>query len=364
MPDHPYRSLPDRSFWSRSVVRNFAVEAVPNVPTLFLNPHDSFMSAGSCFAANIARYLKTWGYEYVVTERAHPQWPEGRETGFYDAYSACYGNIYTARQMLQLLQRSAGILCPEEEYWVDPAGGLTDPFRPGLIHKARTPLEFRSLTSQHLRAVRAAIDGASVLIFTLGLTEAWVSLDGSVFPACPGTVSGEFDPSRHRFKNFTVAEVVADLGEMIRLAREFNPQLRIILTVSPVPLVATATDKHVLAATTYSKAVLRVAAEECVSMLPDVAYFPAYEIVTGPHHAASPFEADLRSVREPVVTAAMDSFHQVFFGTNPPGPSSDRADPDLLTQGIEGALAAECEEMMADEQLKLGVPVDPRGAVS
>ena len=36
-----------------------------------------------------------------------------------------------------------------------------------------------------------------------------------------------------------------------------TPKLRILLTVSPVPLTATAGDDHVLLATTYSKSVLR-----------------------------------------------------------------------------------------------------------
>ena len=62
------------------------------------------------------------------------------------------------------------------------------------------------------------------MVFTLGLTEAWVSADdGAVFPAAPGTVAGEFDPARHRFVNFTVDEVVADLDGMIEALRAINP---------------------------------------------------------------------------------------------------------------------------------------------
>jgi hypothetical protein len=102
-----------------------------------------------------------------------------------------------------------------------------------------------------------------VFVLTLGLTEAWVSrLDGTVFPACPGTVAGVFDPERHEFKNFTVAVIAEDLDEFVRLLRGINPDVRLIITVSPVPLVATATGGHVLSASTYSKSVLRVAAEE------------------------------------------------------------------------------------------------------
>ena len=60
-----------------------------------------------------------------------------------------------------------------------------------------------------------------------------------------------------------------------------------ILTVSPVPLVATAAGKHVLVATTYSKSVLRVACEEVCQKAADVMYFPSYEIITGNYNRGS-----------------------------------------------------------------------------
>ena len=160
---------------------------------------------------------------------------------------------------------------------------MIDPFRPGLRYPARSDREFDLLTTQHLEAVRAAIGVATVFVFTLGLTEAWESAaDGAVFPACPGTIAGTFSPVKHRFHNFGVEEVREDLRSSIALLRAHNPGVRVILTVSPVPLVATATDEHVLMATTYSKSVLRAAAGEVATREPSVTYFPAFEIVTGP----------------------------------------------------------------------------------
>lgn len=353
MAEHPYRGAPNRSFWSRSVARDFTVESVPDRPGFKLTVQDRFMSAGSCFSANIARYLRGWGYNYVVTEHTHPQWPEGAESGFYDAYSARYGNIYTARQMVQLLERVTGTFHPDEECWTTPEGQVIDPFRPGLNHRASSILEYRALTAQHLRAVRSAIEDSTVLIFTLGLTEAWISLsDGAVFPACPGTVAGEFDPDRHGFVNYTVQDVVLDLHQMIDLVRSIQPHLKIILTVSPVPLVATATTHHVLAATIYSKSVLRVAAQQTTDTHQDISYFPAYEIVTGPHHHDSPFEPDLRTVREPIIAVVMNSFHSAFFQDRVESlPVSATVSKPDFTDMISEAISAQCEEMLADEQL-------------
>jgi len=164
--------------------------------------------------------------------------------------------------MLQLLQRCLGQFHPSEDRWQSP-NGVIDPFRPGLRYPAASNREFDLLTAQHIERTLTGLRQANVFVFTLGLTEAWIStIDGAVFPACPGTVAGSFDPQRHAFKNFSVAEVVADLETFISLLRSINPEVRIILTVSPVPLVATATGRHVLAATLYSKSVLRAAAGE------------------------------------------------------------------------------------------------------
>jgi hypothetical protein len=311
------------------------------------------MSAGSCFAANVRRYVEQWGFEYVVTERPHPSWPEAAETGFYDAYSARYGNVYTARQMVQLLQRTAGEFSPREEFWIAPDGSFVDPLRPGLAHRASSLHELRALTGQHLRAVKRAVENATVFVFTLGLTEAWTSADdGVVFPACPGTIAGEYDPERHRFVNFSYEEVSADLDLMIGLLRAISPAIRVVITVSPVPLVATASGQHVLAATAYSKSVLRVAAEEVVRRRTDVAYFPAYEMVLGPHHRESPFEEDLRTVREPVVAEVMCGFRAAYVDApeDLERPASN-GHGHRLAGVVAEALSDDCEEMFADERV-------------
>jgi hypothetical protein len=353
MTQDPYKSAEDRAFWSRSVARNFVPAITVDTTSIRLGRDDRFMSAGSCFASNVRRYLESWGYDYIVTEDAHPQWPESAETLYYEAFSARYGNVYTARQMVQLLERSLGTFCPSEEYWETPQGEFIDPYRPGLANRAWSLTEFRSLTEQHLAAVRAAVERSTVLVFTLGLTEAWYSADdGAVFPACPGTVSGEFDPDRHKFVNFTADEVTSDLGRMVKILRSINPTIRIVLTVSPVPLVATASGRHVLTATTYSKSVLRVAADQASRNASDVVYFPAYELVLGPQNTSSPFGADLRTVREPVIASVMSGFAATLLGeTSGPAAVATRPASAGVRSLVEDAVEAECEEMMADDQL-------------
>ena len=358
MATSPYSFASDRAFWSRGVARCFEPAALMATPEKILRRGDRVMSAGSCFAANIVPYLEKSGFSYVRTETRHPLLRVPAENFGYDNFSASYGNIYTTRQLLQLLYRALDLWHPKEEAW-EIDGEFIDPFRPGLRYRARSRPEFDLLTRQHLDCVRQAFEEATVFVFTLGLTEAWVSrVDGAVFPACPGTVAGEFDASRHAFHNMSVSEVAADLNEFIREVRKINSALRIVLTVSPVPLVATATGGHVLPATVYSKSVLRVAADEVLRANQDVTYFPAYEIVTGPQAPWEFFEADRRNVSKAAVETVMDALlancEVVDSLTHAVGvPSVHQPTAGPVTQSGQ-ALAqmianVECEEAMADQ---------------
>lgn len=352
MARSPYDIAPDVSFWSRAVARGFEVADLLPPRAALLRPGDRVMSAGSCFAANLVPYLERSGFHYVRAERRHPALAVPAEPLGYDRFSAAYGNIYTARQLLQLLRRATGLWRPAEPMWEEADGTCVDPFRPGLTYRARSPREFALLTRQHLDRVLDALRQASVFVFTLGLTEAWVARqDGAAYPACPGTVAGRFDPARHAFHNFSAAEVAADLREFIHEARLVNPALRVVLTVSPVPLVATATGGHVLPATIYSKSVLRVAAEEAARGADGVTYFPAYEIVTGPQAPEAFFAPDRRSVSEAAVETVMRCFlaHCGADGALPPPPAAPAAATPAASGSLSRMIAeAECEEAMQD----------------
>jgi GSCFA family len=368
---HPYEAMPPRAFWSRSVSAGFDPAGLLKRAVPLVGAGEKVMSAGSCFAAHLVPYLEQHGLTYLRTEYVHPFYRNiPPESLGYGRFSAGYGNVYTARQMLQLLRRSHGRFRPLEDRWHED-GVVVDPFRPGLKYAARSGPEFDALTAQHLAATAAAFQQCGVLIFTLGLTEAWVSKeDGSVFPSCPGTIAGTFDPAKHAFCNFKTGEIIADLNRFIAELRAVNPKVRLILTVSPVPLVATASGNHVLLATIYSKSVLRVAAEEVVRGNSDVTYFPAYEIVTGPQAPERFFEADRRSVNKEAVDLVMYAFLHacgietakpliddegrttpigLTTGTGPDEIAKTPTSPADLASAISARVAAiECEEASAD----------------
>lgn len=306
---HPYMAMPDYAFWNKAVSRAKPGTLDPVTNPLFkITPQDRVATAGSCFAQHISKRLKASGFNYLVTEET-PTDVEMDPNESYD-FSARYGNIYTARQLLQLFDMAFGYFTPVQQAWPLHKGGFCDPFRPRI-----QPGGFASASDvgkarrKHLLAVRQMFKRLDVFVFTLGLTECFESvLDGAVYPMAPGVVGGNFDPATYRFVNFTVDDVVRDMQKFINKLRQINKKARVLLTVSPVPLMATAEDRHVLLSTTYSKAVLRVAAEQVCRSNPDTYYFPSFEIITGPQSEGDYYGEDKRSITENGVDHVMRVF--------------------------------------------------------
>ena len=83
-----------------------------------------------------------------------------------------------------------------------------------------------------------------IFIFTLGLTEAWEDKQsGTIFPSIPGSILGKYDPDNHIFRGFTYEECVNDFNYFLNRLSDLreNKPFKVLLTVSPVPLTATAT---------------------------------------------------------------------------------------------------------------------------
>lgn len=307
----PYADRPPRSFW-RTGVAGQDPGWIDDLyrPRFRIDAKTRLATAGSCFAQHLGRRLRDHGGRVLDVEPAPNGLPDDVARSYgYGVYSARYGNIYTARQLAQLAQEALGRWRPSDIVW-ERSGRFYDALRPGVEPAGLdSPREVRAHRADHLRRVRRLLRRADVFVFTLGLTEAWVHApSGTVYPTAPETIAGTYDPRIHALVNFTAAEVAADLEEFRTVAQSVNPRLRLLLTVSPVPVVATATDAHVLAASVYSKSTLRAAAGQLQDAFDDVDYFPAYELVATPFLRRELFAPNLRSVTEEGLDLVMSHF--------------------------------------------------------
>ncbi|WP_177213029.1 GSCFA domain-containing protein [Celeribacter neptunius] len=289
----------DKTLWPDLFVPKFAIEPETRVAT-----------AGSCFAQRIRQALADQNMPILDVEPAPEALQEdlAREFG-YGLHSARYGNIYTPRQLLELLQDVQTGTVREELIW-QRKGRFFDMLRPNVepdgCASVREVLELRRL---HLARLRGLFETTDVFVFTLGLTEAWLhGPTGRCLPVAPGVIAGEYDPGTYRFHNFSHSELLKDLKAIRATLRQFHKKIKIILTTSPVPITATASGDHVLNASTYTKSTLRSVAGEMAMRFNNVDYFPGYEIVTTWARDGMAYQDNLRSIRPEVVADVMAVF--------------------------------------------------------
>ena len=307
---HPYETLDKNSFWATAVASHnmFDIGGLWD-PKFRVTRNHRVATFGSCFAQHFGRALDARGFNWLITEQAPAGLSEENARKFnYGVFTARTGNIYTVSLLKQWVGWAAGGAVPDEIWEKD--GRYYDPFRPNI-----EPGGFASATEvtqsrqMAIEAFAKAISSANIFVFTLGLTESWFNKQrGYEYPMCPGTVAGDFDTGKHQFVNQSYSFIRKTLIEAIAGIRKINPKIRILLTVSPVPLTATMSGNHVLVATMESKSILRAAAGNVARKFAFVDYFPSYEIINGTPFRGTFFEANMRSVNRAGVEHVMSSF--------------------------------------------------------
>lgn len=248
-----------------------------------LPPNPRIATMGSCFAIELAKWLKRNGFRYVESPNAH----DG---------SGPWGKVYNTVSMLQLLDTAwhGG-----EPAWVVGDRWL-DPYRKWVTYP-------NAATYEHGRATLASetdwvLRNSDLLILTLGLSEVWGRAPYDVFYQVPP--ESIYDPARHSFWSLTAYDNELNLGGITECLSQY-PDLEVLFTLSPVPLRATFRDMDVYQANSESKASLREALARS-----GVPYFPAYELVfTRP---VGPFIADGRHVKPNVIASVMESFAETY----------------------------------------------------
>jgi hypothetical protein len=149
-----------------------------------------------------------------------------------------------------------------------------------------------------------------------------------------------------------VADVVADLERVVALVAARNAKAKVLLTVSPVGLAATAEARSVMVSTVASKSILRAAADELVRSHAHVDYFPSFEIVTGAWARGRFWAEGLREVSASGVEAVMAAF----MASRLPDLAQAPRTPLVTSPAVGGdpaaafaaALDAECDERFLD----------------
>jgi hypothetical protein len=251
----------------------------------------SFFTAGSCFARNVERALYTLG-ENVLSWR--PGLGIGNE--YFHRYNT-FSIINDFENALQGKFTEDLLVQIKNNSWIDYSAF-------GVAETKEKLKEARDKVIQ----VHGNVKSADVLILTLGLVEAWYDLKTERYLNITPSNSLHSHAERYELRITDYTENLAALVNFRSfLMAHTNPELKIIVTVSPVPFNATFSGEDVVVANMYSKSTLRSVAQAFSEQFDNVAYFPSYELVTlsAPDKAWLP---DFRHVRPDFVDGIMKKF--------------------------------------------------------
>lgn len=232
-------------------------------PSFRIEPSDRVFVMGSCFAEEIRLALGSRGFN--VTD-------------------AGLGNKYNTFSMMQTVAWAL-----DGGYGRDLVVQLDD----GLWFDGhRYPFDRHERSQQavsiHQRALNQAaeiIPACDVIVLTLGLVEVWRdNTTNTWLNGTPPRCLLRSFPGRFAVAQTTHAQNLDALLNLFRRLIGANPSVRIVCSVSPVPLMATFFGPDVIVSNMYSKSTLRSVVAEAVQLearrgTTSIDYFPSYEMV-------------------------------------------------------------------------------------
>ena len=268
----------------------------------FINKATKIVSMGSCFAIEIAKWLQSNSFNYLTSDSS----PVTSEGLF--ASSAGWGTIFNTPSAFQTIKWAFN---PEDRPKV--IYQLGDKYLDPLIEEfSLTESQIQNydkIVGDIISDSNRVLKNADVLILTIGLNEVFRLLPTKYyFHRTPW----EFNPAYFKAEDLSVEENINYLLSAIDLLRQHNPSIKIIVSVSPVPLIRSFhKNRHVAESTSISKAILRLAVDEVVNSRSDVYYFGSFETVMYPGQSIS-MKCDERHVRFGTVDKIMNTFVQSF----------------------------------------------------
>src|SRR3546814_4480546 len=109
------------------------------------------------------------------------------------------------------------------------------------------------LLRRNLDVLARNVASSDLVVLTLGLVETWFDTRTGV--VYNGLNVAAVKDLRHQtgFFSATVDQVVSVLSDALEALKKRNPDVKVVITVSPVPMGQAFTDSDVFAANTYSK---------------------------------------------------------------------------------------------------------------
>lgn len=295
--------------WANDVER-FAEAplSITHEPKFTIDPNANFFCIGSCFARNVEEYLIYNGVKVssrrlrAVKEESPTRCPNGLV------------NKFTTASMLNELRWAANPPKDLDILFTRASETTVDDLQlhPGIksVPLERARERRRDLIENYFQQAFHA----DVVVLTLGLDEAWFDAESGIhLNATPSMWACRRSPSRYFLDVLDSNENLSALHEIRSILKTKNSNVKIIVTVSPVPLGHSSSVRDVAVASSRSKAALRSAAQSFADAYDDVDYFPSYEMVMfAPRSLA--FDPDCLHVSDLTVGSVIRNFIKLYMG--------------------------------------------------
>ncbi len=305
-------------------------------PTFGLSATDTIFTMGSCFARNIEEHLARLGCRIPMMDFRIPieEWA-GRPAGVLNKFTppAFRESLeWTAR----VHDRDGTVIADDclpfmfevgEDKYLDLDILYTPP-----VSKARS-IERR----QQMYDVFSSVFSAQCFVMTPGYIETWVDTRTGLHAAGVLKLKSFLrNLGRFKFEVRSYQACLDDLLKSIDIVRDRNPDVKVLVTTSPVPLAVTFTGQDIRIANSYSKSVLRAVCGALPMLRSNVDYFPSYESAMF-SSAAKVWADDNIHVHPSFVTKIAAKLLSVYVEDVPESAQLVQEARLLLTSDMEGA---------------------------
>lgn len=241
---------------------------------------DPVFAIGSCFSANIGSRLRDFKF---------------------DVLSNPLGTIYNPYSIFKNIR-----LILSEGLDPDNFTNIRGVYYHWDTHSAISGTSadtFKNLLDDRSRESKQSLISSRWMIITLGTMYVYKNLEnGKIVANCHKAPKTAFE----RFALSSV-EIIEDYFDTMEVVRSINPDMKVILTVSPV--------RHVrdgLVENNISKATLLQSVNEIVAKDPNTFYFPAYELMVDVLRDYRFYKEDMIHPNEQAIQYIWDRFVEAF----------------------------------------------------
>lgn len=227
---------------------DFRTNITPETAPFSLTFADKLLVMGSCFAETMGQRLRESGFNSIQ-----------------NPFGVVYNPASIVRSLIRLMRNEP--FRAEELVLYD---GLYHSFsHHGSFSGSNLEVVLEHINAAYWQAV-SALKETNRLILTLGTS--WVyTVKGSdeIVANCHKFPAGHFTHRR-----LSVEDIIDEFTYAFDWLFQLNPELRIVLTVSPIRH-----QKDGFHANNISKSILLLAVDELVACFPNVFYYPSYELM-------------------------------------------------------------------------------------